>query len=271
MADTDTSHTYKDDHGGRLIIDGQLDMISISYPGAGSIGVNHPAGEDTVALARAVLAADGNTGHEVVDVDRTNNLMRMSQEFGARSMRERAIDANENSGTRVSRADITAKIRALPLLPEVAHSGGSQTASETPNEPPAGADFRVHLVAEALGEDRENAADMLADDPQGTWERVYAIWHLEQGRLDEYRRGKDPVVDRVSQLERDQARTERHIRFLDDTDGKLNARLADAETAISVLTRTVDALELTARETHQSGGAPRAEVAGGGYAEEGEA
>lgn len=85
--------------------------------------VSRPTGEDAVALARAVLpdvvlTDAGDTGHVVVDVARTSNLMRMCKESGARSMREAAAELAEHWGSGLmARSQLAAPIRALPLLP----------------------------------------------------------------------------------------------------------------------------------------------------------
>src|SRR5690625_3384526 len=52
-----------------------------------------PTGEDAVALARAVLAAAGNTGHLVVSVEDSSRAIRIREALAAEDMRHRYSQA----------------------------------------------------------------------------------------------------------------------------------------------------------------------------------
>ncbi|WP_435109421.1 hypothetical protein [Nocardiopsis synnemataformans] len=73
---------------------------------------------------------------------------------------------------------------------------------------PGLANYRTLLVAEALGANPQDAADLISDDPADAWERAYAAWSMLRADLDRYRRGDSPVLDRLAQLERDMGRVE---------------------------------------------------------------
>ncbi|MFJ9558238.1 hypothetical protein ACIRPH_30910 [Nocardiopsis sp. NPDC101807] len=82
-----------------------------------------PIGPDAVALARAILAAAGNTGHRVISTEELQRLVvHRAEQKGARSMRERAAEVSdawsEGHGVADTSDYIGAAIRALPLLPE---------------------------------------------------------------------------------------------------------------------------------------------------------
>lgn len=62
----DLPYTYTDDDGDRLHINHHISFIAA---GSDVLSMEPPTGEDAVALARAILAAAGNTGHLVVSED----------------------------------------------------------------------------------------------------------------------------------------------------------------------------------------------------------
>lgn len=120
-ARADLPYTYTDVDGDRLAVFGA------DIPGKGK-GVNlrtDPSGcsvpaEDAPALARAILAAAGDTGHEVVSEHqiqfRISMAMANAASGAARSMRERAAACAEDDPT--ADYDIKRQILALPLLPD---------------------------------------------------------------------------------------------------------------------------------------------------------
>jgi hypothetical protein len=268
----ETSYTYTDVDGDRLAVFG----ADIPDQGRGANVRTDPNGcsvptEDTVALAEAILTAGGLTEHRVLSPDQLAEIQRATAHHAAQSMREpcRSFtadpdhpdeslycehdDGNGHSDPHYAYIDGGTNTWGWSDA-QVAHSGCPQDASETPSEQPPAPDFRVHLLAELLGEDREDiGADML-DDPD-TWERAYAVWSLESAELERLRDGESPVLDRVAQLERDMGTVEQRVNNLHASGGVFDR---------------LDALELAARETAQSGGAPRAQVAGGGFTEDGD-
>lgn len=126
----DLPYTYTDSQGARLTIDG--DLIYVAIDGIGSTGVDTPTGEDAVAMARAVLAAAGDTGHEVVSIEDYARAWDAAIEAAARSMRERAAqEVLFQSGTRAPMA-ISEAIDALPLLPDTTEDTDSTVHVATP-------------------------------------------------------------------------------------------------------------------------------------------
>ncbi len=105
-------HTHQDADGTEVITTVAHDLLMISAAGK-SMWTCPPTGPDAVAFARAVLAAAGDTGHEVVSVASVSELARSAEEEGARSMRERATLAADHADTASIAA---AEIRGLPLL-----------------------------------------------------------------------------------------------------------------------------------------------------------
>lgn len=80
--------------------------------------MEHPTGSDAVALARAILAAAGNTGHLVVSVEDSSRAIRIRDALAAEGMRERAafvVRQRDHSGRGEGNA---AAIRDLSLLPD---------------------------------------------------------------------------------------------------------------------------------------------------------
>lgn len=107
----DLPYTYTDRDGDRLIVDATCVVIVEESDGAAvSTHVLGPGGADAVALARAVLAAAGNTGHVVV-----HKADLIGAENAVVAMRQRAAHLTEYSDK--TRAEIADEIRSLPLLP----------------------------------------------------------------------------------------------------------------------------------------------------------
>lgn len=70
-----------------------------------------PTGSDVVALARAILAAAGNTGHLVVSVEDPSRAIRIRDALAAEGMRERAafvVRQRDHSGRGAEEYGITA-------------------------------------------------------------------------------------------------------------------------------------------------------------------
>ena len=110
---TDLPYTYTDFDGDQMI-------VSPSWITIHDAGVHAPSGDDAVALARAILAAAGNTGHEVVSEHQMEWRLRNAGTNCARSMRERALeeiqprwDLHPDTQHETKRV-----IRALPLIPD---------------------------------------------------------------------------------------------------------------------------------------------------------
>ena len=84
--------------------------------------VNVPEGEAAVELARAVLAAAGDTGHLVVSTEESARTIRIRQSIVAEDMRDRVIagvvDLLETHGTTDALLNDVERLRALPLLPD---------------------------------------------------------------------------------------------------------------------------------------------------------
>ncbi|SIO86977.1 hypothetical protein [Nocardiopsis sp. JB363] len=175
------------------------------------------------------------------------------------SMRERAADAVVQANPLGSIfSPLPQTIRALPLLPnggdtaEVAHSGYSQPASEQPTE--------VHVATPegitpcGRGHHDVTVAALIDEVTCLECLRTLAQLNGTARPVTDYEGADchDPTVCtdlgclacRMSQLERDMRHVERAF----------SSRL--------------DALEIAESERTQSAGAPRAQVAGGGFAEE---
>lgn len=150
---SDPTYTWTDHDGDQLHVAQDCIVIVEQSDGATvSAHVAAPTGEDAVEFVRAVLGED--TGYAVVDVARTNNLMRMSKEYGARSMRERAVAALRAGNWD---EDPTEPIRALPLLPDgdtVEAQDGARTTLRTDPAPSEGPFPQIrHRVQEWLESD----------------------------------------------------------------------------------------------------------------------
>ena len=323
-------YRYSDSAGDELRIGSdESDVFVTVQQGHHKTSVDIPHGE-VPALARAALAAAGNTGHEVVSEEKLARLLRAADDrdryrhrwaTDVLSMRDRAAEiAADGEWSRLETpAD---RIRALPLLddaddttdaapaaaihaatPEgstpcgeghrdvtvdalisditcveclraIAVDKGAQVAElrterdyarkllaatiPKPNhaDTPAGRaviDWGNQAVIEgALREAGAHRTRTWTTEPTGSWPATPADlphiirqmdeWTREVAAVTDLRRS--PLADRVAQLERDMGRLEQEAPLI-------GARL--------------DALELAARETHQSGGAPRAQVTGGGF------
>lgn len=219
----------------------------------------HLIAADPVTQASAVLTAAGDTGHMVVSIQDSERTIRIRESIAAETMREQAAEAIEDYFPGFD-AEI---IRNLPLLPDETAPAPSLCAAPCPRghdhtcarspqhcgfhrdvkqkgdescswiEDPT--DYRALLVAELLSEDREDAAQMLADDPADTWERAYAVWSMESADLERYRRGEVSLP------------------------GSTGAEhLTEMQSQINNMFTRLDALEPADRERAQSGGAPRA-------------
>lgn len=110
-------YSYRDVDGDRLAV------FTADIPGQGR-GVNirtDPHGcsipaEDVPALVRAILAAGGSTGHEVLSVEEIGQIIEDSTAIGARYMRERALQAISDAwGTDRTATEL---ISDLPLIPD---------------------------------------------------------------------------------------------------------------------------------------------------------
>lgn len=118
----DLPYRYKDVDGDRLAV------FTADIPGKGN-GVNVRTDRpgcsvptaDAPALARAVLAAAGDTEHTVTSWRECHLALRTAREEGARSMRERVAEVidvwSEGHGVADTSDYIGAAIRALPLFP----------------------------------------------------------------------------------------------------------------------------------------------------------
>lgn len=110
--------TDRDGDGLRVTHDGSNGYVAVSKE-TGPAAVYAPTGADAVALARAVLAAAGDTGHVVLSRSEIDEFLVTGRKIGARSMRERAATTVELYGE-WSRLETPAdRIRALPLFPDV--------------------------------------------------------------------------------------------------------------------------------------------------------
>lgn len=107
---TDLPYTYTDVEGDVLRVDGGYITAFGDGSDGESAGVHAPQGAEAATLARAVLAAAGNTEHRVVHVADLTGA-----ENAVIAMRQRAAYLVEYSPD-MSRADLVEAIRALPLL-----------------------------------------------------------------------------------------------------------------------------------------------------------
>src|SRR5690625_2986915 len=83
-------YTYTDDDGDRL----HINHPGISFiAGSDVLSMEPPTGEDAVALARAILAAAGNTGHIVVSTEDSSRAIRIREALAAEDMRHRYSQA----------------------------------------------------------------------------------------------------------------------------------------------------------------------------------
>src|SRR5690625_7780259 len=83
-------YTYTADDGDRL----HINHPGISFiAGSDVLSMEPPTGEDAVALARAILAAAGNTGHIVVSTEDSSRAIRIREALAAEDMRHRYSQA----------------------------------------------------------------------------------------------------------------------------------------------------------------------------------
>ncbi|QVJ03023.1 hypothetical protein KGD82_13390 [Nocardiopsis eucommiae] len=113
MADLPYNHTDLNDT--RLTVTDSL--IGLVAVGEGTITTHAPTGADAVALARAILAAAGDTGHIVVNNAEMARWVYENRDECIRSMRERAAEAVVRHQDGLNE-DPEEAIRALPLLPD---------------------------------------------------------------------------------------------------------------------------------------------------------
>jgi len=78
--------------------------------------VTAPKGADAVELARAILAAAGDTGHMVVSIQDSERTIRIRESIAAETMRDRAAETAYHDLS-TENAEMADAIRALPLLP----------------------------------------------------------------------------------------------------------------------------------------------------------
>ena len=105
------THIYTDAAGRSLSVEIDAGQpLIIAAEGEESTFIYAPTGEEAVAVARAILALGGDTGHVVVSRDELTAMQRAA----ARSMQERAVRALHLAPVGTS---ITGTLRALPLLP----------------------------------------------------------------------------------------------------------------------------------------------------------
>lgn len=122
-------YRYTDEDAELEVSATEISLYEESEPRASRI--NAPTGPDAVDLARAVLDAAGNTGHEVVDsaeladTDRELRIARQQVtdlrdkvrelEGAVHDLRERAADLVETSGDATGLEAIAHRVRNLPL------------------------------------------------------------------------------------------------------------------------------------------------------------
>ena len=116
---TDLPYTYADADGDYLRI-GKGAYTAYDPSAQQAVSVNTPTGEDAVAMARAVLAAAGDTGHRVISTEDLARFERKAAEVGAgaaaRSMRDRAAEVADQPAEWSRLESPGDRIRALPLL-----------------------------------------------------------------------------------------------------------------------------------------------------------
>ena len=207
--------------------------------GQQSVSVNTPTGADAVAMPRAVLAAAGDTGYAVVDVARTNNLMRMSKEYGARSMRERAIEEIRRTWPWMSDsrppsekcATVTAAVRALPLLPSdgdtVEVQDGARITLRTDPAPESDASRMLSEIRE------RHAADDLGDESLTQAERD-RLWLL--GMVDHLRAKHAEALELAMRRGERMTRAEAHLKRLTASDGRGVETLAEKDVRLRAAT-----------------------------------
>ena len=118
---TDLPYTYTDEDDVALRVDRGV-CTAYDRPGRVSVSFYAPKGEYAVRLARAVLAAAGDTGHEVVEVASVSHAIRSAEEEVARltSERDRLRTAWESArrGRTQARAQLADARRYVRILGE---------------------------------------------------------------------------------------------------------------------------------------------------------
>ena len=271
MADTGSPYTFTDGQGARLVVDGQMEMVYVYCAGVGSTGVDLPTGEDAAEFARAFLAAAGDTGHRVISEASLDEMIDAFAKAAAKDMRNRSYEAAYNApGTPYTP---TEAIRALPLLPDTEDTRAADVHGATPERiTPCGeghADVTVDaLISEvtcveclrAIAVDKGQQVSEVRRERDDARELLAAT--IPQPNYADTEAGR-AVADWGNQAVIEGA--------LSDAQARRDAAVAEgAERSMSTwvghLERRVEFLELADRERRQSGGAPRAQVAGG-YAE----
>ena len=137
-----TKYRYTDINGTRLTV--AEGLIGLVAEGEGTIYTHAPTGEEAVKLARAVLAAAGDTGHRVISEASLDSMIDAFAKDAAKSMRSRAYEAAYNAPGTPHKP--TEAIRGLPLLP-----GEPDTDSEATNSGAGGVSHEeaVHLLRRA--------------------------------------------------------------------------------------------------------------------------
>lgn len=133
-------HTYADPDFHRLhVADG---LITITTPAMPSAAVDYPKGSDAVALARAILAAAGDTGHEVVSAE---DLARLTSERDAahresldragtlgQTLRLRDDDQRTIRTLRRHLADLRVRVRGVEAVAESMRERAAQVCEGNP-------------------------------------------------------------------------------------------------------------------------------------------
>ena len=121
MITPELPYTYTDfDYDTIKIADGELKATDTARGVSVVVGLlDSPT--DVVALVRAILAANGNTGHVLVSREDIDEYLATGRQIGARSMRERALAAIQPRWDLQpeAQAEAATAIRALPLIPDV--------------------------------------------------------------------------------------------------------------------------------------------------------
>ncbi|GAA0972584.1 hypothetical protein Q7689_00145 [Nocardiopsis tropica] len=109
-------HTYTDDDGDALRV-GHGTYTAYDALSGHSVGITAPTGQNAVELARAILAAAGDTGHVVVSIQGSERTIRIRESIAAETMRERAAETAYHDLS-TENAEMADAIRKLPLLPD---------------------------------------------------------------------------------------------------------------------------------------------------------
>ena len=123
---SDLPYTYTDDDGDRLHVNHSIDFIAA---GSDVLSMGPLTGSDAVALARAILAAAGDTGHLVVSEDDRDESRRYIRILEAQrdDLRREVRDTSDRmaaveqrlAASRVSEADMVEPGDEVPALAEL--------------------------------------------------------------------------------------------------------------------------------------------------------